>query len=81
MKKLSVIAPGTCVKIKSIHDNALKPKLLEMGLIQGNEVKVLFKAPLGDPIAIAIQGYTLSLRMDEASLIEVEDLTHSSTLI
>ena len=46
---------------------------MEMGIIEGDFVQVLFKAPLGDPIAIAVKGYTLSLRKDEAALIEVDE--------
>lgn len=71
-KSLSSILPGQSVTVVSIHDSVLKPKLMEMGIIQGKEVRVLFKAPLGDPIAIDVHGYILSLRLDEAGLIEVE---------
>jgi Fe2+ transport system protein FeoA len=46
---------------------------MEMGLIKGKEITILFKAPLGDPIAIDVQGYVLSLRLDEAALIQVEE--------
>ena len=49
----------------------LMSKLADMGLYPGKKVEVLFKAPSGDPIAIDIEGYTLSLRKFEASLIEV----------
>jgi Fe2+ transport system protein FeoA len=42
-----------------------------MGLYQGQEVEVLFKAPFGDPIAVNINGYVLSLRLNEACLVEV----------
>lgn len=72
-KLLSSIIPGNLVKVTSIHDSALKPKLMEMGLVIGKEIRVLFKAPFGDPIAIDVHGYILSLRLDEAGLIEVED--------
>ena len=43
-----------------------------MGIYPGKRVKVVFKAPFGDPIAVDIDGYTLSLRKEEASLVEVE---------
>jgi Fe2+ transport system protein FeoA len=46
---------------------------MEMGLIAGKKLKVLFKAPFGDPIAIDLGGYILSLRLDEAGLINVND--------
>lgn len=45
-----------------------------MGLYSGKTVKVLFKAPFGDPIAVDVDGYVLSMRLDEASLVELEEL-------
>lgn len=57
--------------VKSISINSLSPKLLDMGLFPGKEIRVVFKAPFGDPIAVDVEGYTLSLRKDEASLVEV----------
>ena len=66
------IKPGESVQIGGITDAPLKPKLLEMGLITGRVVTVLFKAPFGDPIAVDINGYVLSLRLDEAELISVQ---------
>ena len=43
-----------------------------MGLFPGKEIRVLFKAPFGDPIAINVHGYTLALSKNEAALIELE---------
>lgn len=57
--------------IQTIKKNSLTPKLVEMGLYPGKQIKVIFKAPFGDPIAIDIDGYTLSLRKSEASQIEL----------
>ncbi|MFY0688049.1 MAG: FeoA domain-containing protein [Cyclobacteriaceae bacterium] len=51
----------------------LAAKLTEMGLYPGKQLQVLFKAPFGDPIAIDVGGYTLSLRKSEAALIQLED--------
>lgn len=72
-KSLSTIIPGMHVTIASIQDSALKPKLMEMGLVKGKEITVLFKAPFGDPIAVDVHGYILSLRLDEAALIQVDE--------
>jgi ferrous iron transport protein A len=52
--------------ICSLRDPEMSLKLLEMGCIPGTEVKLNSKAPLGDPITIIINDYTLSLRLDEA---------------
>lgn len=73
MVDLSMIPNGKKVRIKKIQSSFLRPKLIEMGIIEGDFVQVLFKAPLGDPIAISVKGYTLSLRKDEAALIEVNE--------
>jgi Fe2+ transport system protein FeoA len=73
-KLLSTIISGKHVKVSHIQESTLKPKLLEMGLVVGKEVCILFKAPFGDPIAIDVQGYVLSLRLDEAKLIEVKEI-------
>ncbi len=73
-RSLKYISPGNRVRVVGIANSALRPKLLEMGLVVGKEISVLFKAPFGDPIAIDVQGYVLSLRLDEADLIDVEEI-------
>jgi len=60
------------VTIQRITENGLTSKLTDMGLYPGKSISVIFKAPFGDPIAVDIDGYTLSLRKEEASLVEVQ---------
>jgi ferrous iron transport protein A len=48
--------------------------LMEMGCIPGEKVKVEQIAPLGDPISITVAGYCLSLRLNEARNILVEEI-------
>ncbi len=43
-----------------------------MGVIEGKRLTVLYRAPLGDPLAVDVGGYVLSLRLDEAGLVDVE---------
>lgn len=62
---------GESAKIKNVDYNELQNKLIEMGCFEGNEIKLLYVAPLGDPIAFDINGYILGLRKDEAKLIQV----------
>ena len=57
----------------ALHDHELKSRLAEMGLVEGQSIKVLFKAPFGDPIAVAAGDYVLSLRKAEASIVQVEE--------
>jgi ferrous iron transport protein A len=46
-------------------------RIEEMGITPGERVEIIRYAPLGDPIEIRIRGYLLSLRKEEADLIEV----------
>lgn len=71
MVTLDQLKPGEKGIISNIKSSDLTIKLLEMGLLPGKEVEYTFKAPLGDPIAVQVSGYTLSLRLDEAGLIEM----------
>jgi ferrous iron transport protein A len=72
-KRLSEIEIGKKVIIKHFENDELFLKLMEMGLVPGEVILVDHVAPLGDPICIKVSGYTLSLRIDEAEGIIVED--------
>jgi ferrous iron transport protein A len=72
-KRLSEIEIGKKVIIKHFENDELFLKLMEMGLLPGEVILVDHVAPLGDPICIKVSGYTLSLRIDEAEGIIVED--------
>lgn len=69
---LSQIKNGESAVVRAILESSLKVKLMEMGLVEGKKLEILYRAPFGDPIAVDIDGYVLSLRRDEAQLIEVE---------
>ncbi len=47
-------------------------RLMEMGLIEGAQVCVLRRAPLGDPLHVRLGDYELSLRCREAELVDIE---------
>ncbi len=49
-------------------------RLLELGILQGTQLEIIRTAPLGDPIDVRVRGYHLSLRRQEAGLIEVRPL-------
>lgn len=72
MSTLANVIKGKKVKVIKLLNSEISSKLLEMGLYNGQEVEVLFKAPFGDPIAVNIGGYVLSLRLDEAKFVEVQ---------
>ncbi len=73
MKRLSELGVGHTAIIHSFEKDDIFIKLMEMGCVPGEEVKVIQVAPLGDPISIAIAGYNLSLRLSEANSIFLED--------
>jgi ferrous iron transport protein A len=75
LKKLSEIKLGQKVIIKSFEKDEIFLKLMEMGCVPGEIVIIDKIAPLGDPISISIAGYQLSLRLNEAELIWVEECT------
>ena len=72
-KRLSEIAVGVPVVIREVEADDLFLKLMEMGFIPGETVVIEQVAPLGDPISIKVAGYHLSLRLNEASRVIVEE--------
>ena len=64
----------SAVVSKLAGTGALKRRIMDMGLTKGTGVYVRKVAPLGDPIEITVRGYELSIRKDEAALVEVTDV-------
>jgi ferrous iron transport protein A len=71
LKNLSQLKIGQSAVIDSFTDKEMALKLMEMGCTPGEVVKLDQVAPLGDPIAISVSGYLLSLRKEEASTVLV----------
>ena len=65
-KRLSDCQLGEAIEVLSIEDDFMATKLIEMGMTEHLKTKIVLIAPLGDPIAIDIKGFTLSLRKSEA---------------
>ena len=61
---------GTVVRIRTTGDTARR--LMEMGVVRGEVVRVVKCAPFGDPIELELEGYHLSLRKREARTILVD---------
>lgn len=73
LKKLSELVIGeTCIVKKVDGEGRLRRRIFDLGITPGAEIYVRKVAPLGDPVEITIRGYELSLRKDEAKLINVE---------
>jgi ferrous iron transport protein A len=72
MVSLDQLGAGQRARIESIvGSDALVQRLLEMGLLEGDEVEVIGFAPLGDPMEIQLRDYRLSLRRNEAARVRV----------
>ena len=72
---LSELQEGQTAKVLRVGgDGPFRRRLLEMGFLRGTEVYVEKYAPLKDPIELVLKGYHVSLRVEEAAHIEIEDI-------
>ena len=73
MKTLREIQVGEKSKVVKIHgEGKVKRRIMDMGITKGTEIFVRKVAPLGDPVEITVRGYELSLRKDDADILEME---------
>ena len=72
---LAELSIGQDARIRAVGgEGALRRHLLDMGLTPGIEVTLRKVAPMGDPIELELRGYELTLRLDDAKQIEIEDV-------
>lgn len=63
---------GSTVKVLRLNgEGAVKRRIMDMGITKGVEIYVRKEAPLGDPLELTVRGYELSLRKEDAEMIEV----------
>jgi len=55
-------------------EKVLRRRLLDMGITPGTMVKIIKVAPLGDPIELLLRGYVLTLRLEDAERITIEEV-------
>ena len=73
MKTLRQAKVGETLTVRKLHgDGAVKRRIMDMGITKGVTVHVRKVAPLGDPVELNVRGYELSLRKQDAEMIEVE---------
>lgn len=75
MKPLSSLSDNVQALVVDIQPGELAPRLVEMGLCKGCSVRILFRAPFNGPLAIDLGASVLSLRMDEAEMVLIEEMT------
>ncbi len=73
MKTLRDVKVGETAEVVKIHGTgALKRRIMDMGITKGTEIYVRKVAPLGDPVEITVRGYELTLRKDDADILEMK---------
>ena len=73
MKTLKDVKVGQTATVAKLHgEGPVRRRIMDMGITKGVEIFVRKAAPLGDPIELNLRGYELSLRKDDAEMIEVE---------
>lgn len=78
--KLSELGKGMSAKVTKVGgDGPLRHHLINMGIIPGTEITLVKVAPMGDPIEIALRGYSLTLRKAEAEKILIDDVKDAGT--
>ncbi|MDR2939444.1 MAG: ferrous iron transport protein A [Clostridiales bacterium] len=72
-KTLKSVKVGETVLVKKLNgEGPLKRRIMDMGITKGVSLTIKKVAPLGDPIEVTVRGYELTIRRDDAELIEVE---------
>ena len=59
--------------LEQIHERIVGRNLFDMGLTPGTEIKVVGRAPLGDPIQLKVRGYALTIRKEDAAGIQIRE--------
>ena len=73
MKTLRDVKVGETARVKAIHGaGALKRRIMDMGITKGTEIYVRKVAPLCDPLEVTVRGFELSIRKDDADILEME---------
>ncbi len=73
MKTLREVKSGETVTVVKLNgEGAVKRRIMDMGITKGCSVYIRKVAPLGDPVEITVRGYELSVRKEDAQMVEVE---------
>ncbi len=73
VKKVSEMRPGESgVVVNTRGEGWTRKRLLDMGVTKSAPITFRKSAPLGDPIEVIVRGYALSMRKNEAELVDVE---------
>ena len=62
----------TVTVVKLNGEGAVKRRIMDMGITKGVKIYVRKVAPLGDPVEVTVRGYELSVRKEDAQMVEVQ---------
>lgn len=79
--KLNELKIGEKAFITGFSDEVRSIQLMEMGCIPGEIIQLISRAPLGDPLAVMVSGYKLSIRKSEAVNIQVKPMSSENISI
>ncbi|MCK9172690.1 MAG: FeoA family protein [Desulfuromonas thiophila] len=74
LRQLQLHDKATIVTISAAGE--LGRRIRDMGLVPGTEIEIVGRAPLKDPVALRLRGFTLTLRNNEADFITVQTEDH-----
>lgn len=73
MKTLREVKSGETVTVVKLNgEGAVKRRIMDMGITKGCSLYIRKVAPLGDPVEVTVRGYELSVRKEDAQMVEVE---------
>lgn len=73
MKTLREVKSGETVTVVKLNgEGAVRRRIMDMGITKGCSVYIRKVAPLGDPVEVTVRGYELSVRKEDAQMVEVE---------
>ena len=72
---LDQLKPGQSGFVSAVGgEGPLRLRLLDMGIIPGTRIEVQKVAPMGDPIQLRLRGYELTLRLEDAAKIRLQEV-------
>jgi Fe2+ transport system protein FeoA len=72
LDKLKINETGVVSRI--LCNGQTRSRLLDMGITNGTLIKIVKRAPLGDPLEICLRGFELTMRESDAKLIEINQV-------
>ena len=74
MHTLKDLKIGRTSRVVKVHgEGAVRRRIMDMGITKGVEIYLRKVAPLGDPMELTVRGYELSIRKEDAAMIEIEE--------